>query len=300
MIEFTARDFEDLCRDGEVRAQLGAHEERRRKGLRHFWLYLLGTLLLAVLIPLSLIGNGWPVAGVIIGIIVLIVGLVLATRPLARAKTELKHPVLETLAGRGGMEYLADGFDPPVFPDASRPLFGGVTSYSFTDLFHGTDAEGRKYALYEGNLVRGSGKNSHTVFTGQFYAFQRRSGSAGQSVVVPDKGIFNFIKPSGLDRVRFDGDAEFEKKFEVYTSEPASTLKLLDAEARRRLVELRALGRVYAYIGPEDVLVGIWGKNRFEPGSMFSSHPAEARARRMFDEVCAALSVMRTLKAALE
>jgi hypothetical protein len=69
---------------------------------------------------------------------------------------------------------------------------------------------------------------------------------------------------------------------------------------RRRLVELRALGRVFAYIGPEDVLVGIWGHNRFEPGSMFNSRPAEARARLMFDEVCAALSVIRTLKSALD
>jgi hypothetical protein len=300
MIEFTAGDFDELCRDSEVRTQLGAHEERRRKGLRHFWLYLLGASLLAILILLSLIGNGWPVAGFIVAAAVLIVGLIIATRPLGHAKTELKHPVLERLAARGGMEYIPDGFDPPVFPDASRPLFGGISGYKFTDLFHGIDPEGRKYALYEGHLSRGSGKNRQTVFSGQFYAFQRRSRSGGQTVVVPDKGIFNFLKPNGLDRVRFEGDAEFEKKFEVYTSEPSSTLALLDADARRRLVQLRSLGRVFAYVGPEDVLVGVWGHDRFEPGNMFSSRPAEARARLMFDEVCAALSVMRTLKAVLD
>jgi hypothetical protein len=57
---------------------------------------------------------------------------------------------------------------------------------------------------------------------------------------------------------------------------------------------------VFAHIGPEDVLVAIWGKNRFEPGSMFSSRPAEERAKQMFDEVCAALAVVRTLKATLD
>lgn len=299
MIEFTARDFDELCRTGGVRAQLGEHEERRRRGLRHFWLYLLGTLFLTILILLSMIGNGWPVIGVILAVVVFIVGLVLALRPLGQAKAELKLPVLEALAARGGMQYLADGFDPPVFPEGSRPLFGGITSYSFSDLFHGTDAQGKRFALYEGNLTRGSGKNSQTLFSGQFYAFQRGATRSGQTVIVPDKGIFNFAKPSGLDRVRFDGDPEFEKKFEVYTTEPSSALALLDAEVRRRLFELRALGKVWAYVGPDDVLVGIWGKNRFEPGSMFSSRPAEERARRMFDEVCAALSVCRELKATL-
>src|SRR5688572_21449095 len=109
MIEFTARDFEDLCRVEEVRTQLGAHEERRRHGVRHFWLYLLGTLFLAALVLLSLIGYGWPVAGIILGVIILIVRLVLAFRPLSQAKAELKHPILEALAGKGGMEYLPDG-----------------------------------------------------------------------------------------------------------------------------------------------------------------------------------------------
>ena len=143
-------------------------------------------------------------------------------------------------------------------------------------------------------------RTAQTIFSGQFYAFQRRSPGRGETVVVPDKGIFNFIKPSGLDRIRFDGDPEFEKKFEAYTTDPAAALSLLDADVRRRLVELRAIGRVAAFFGPEDVLVGTWGKNRFEPGSMFSSRPAEARARGMFDEVCAALSVTRALKAALD
>ena len=300
MIEFTARDFEDLCRVAEVRVQLGAHEERRRKGVRHFWLYLLGTLLLTVIIPVSLIGYGWPVVGIILAVIVFIVGLVLAFRPLGQAKADLKHPVLEAIAAKGGMDYLPDGFDPPVFPEASRPMFGGITSYTFTDLFHGTDSEGKRFALYEANLVRGSGKNSQTVFSGQFYAFQRAAVRSGETVIVPDKGIFNFAKPSGLDRVRFDGDPDFEKKFEVYTTEPAASLALLGTDVRRKLVELRTIGKVFAYVGPEDVLVGIWGKNRFEPGSMFSSRPAADRARRMFDEVCAALSVLRTLKSALD
>jgi hypothetical protein len=300
LIELTARDFEDLCRAGAVRAQLDTLDQRRRRGVRHFWLHLIGSVLLAALVLISLAGYDWLIAGIILAVIVFIVGLFLALHPLGAAKAELKHPVLETLAGRSGMEYVPDGFDPPAFPEASRPLFGGIASYSFTDLFHGTDADGKRFALYEGNLVRGSGKDAKTLFSGQFYAFQRRSPGRGETAIVPDKGLFNFGKPSGFDRVRFEGDPAFESRFEVYTTEPSATLALLEADARRMLLDLRATGKTFAYVGPEDVLVGVWGKNRFEPGSMFNARPGEQRVKEMFEEVRAALSVIRALKAALD
>ena len=58
--------------------------------------------------------------------------------------------------------------------------------------------------------------------------------------------------------------------------------------------------RLLVYLTPSDAFVAIQGPNRFEPGSMFSSRPAEERAKQMFDEVCAALAVIRALKAALD
>ena len=47
-------------------------------------------------------------------------------------------------------------------------------------------------------------------------------------------------------------------------------------------------------------LVAVAGKNRFEPGSMFRSIAGQARARKMFDEVCATLSTLGKLRSALD
>ena len=194
------------------------------------------------------------------------------------------------------MEYLASGFDPPVFPSAGRALFGGISSHNFTDLFHGTDANGQRFAVYEGTLTRRQGKNTATIFTGQLYAFQRRSGGGGDTAILPDKGLFNFIKPKGMDRVRLESDPDFDRKFEIYSTDEATARILVGSDVRRTLVELRQSGRVYAWIGPEDVLVAHWGKNRFEPGGMFRSRSGAERVRLMFDDVCASMKVMRDLK----
>lgn len=300
MHEYTASHFDELCRDSTVAAEIGTIEEKRRTGVRRFWLLLAGSLILGFVVFVSLVASDWPTTGLILGIVVLVVGIIVGLRPLTAAKEDLKHPVLEGLAKRGGMEYLASGFDPPVFPSAGRILFGGLSSYTFTDLFHGTDERGHRFAVYEGTLQRRQGKNTVTVFTGQFYAFQRRSAGSGETAILPDKGLFNFIKPRGMDRVKFESDPDFEKKFEVYSDAGPAAAALVGADARRQLLEMRQSGRVYAYVGPEDVLVAHWGKNRFEPGSMFRARSGQERAKLMFDDVCAATTVLRRLKSALD
>mgnify|MGYP006202698003 CR=1 FL=1 len=128
---------------------------------------------------------------------------------------------------------------------------------------------------------------------------QRRSRSGGETAILADKGLFNFIKPKGMNRVKFESDPAFEKKFEVYSTEPAGALAIVDADVRRALLELRGRGRVSAYVGPEDVLVAVWGKNRFEAGSMFRSRGGRERVQAMFDDVRASMAVLRRLRAAL-
>ena len=66
------------------------------------------------------------------------------------------------------------------------------------------------------------------------------------------------------------------------------------------MLELRQAGRVFAYVGPEDVFVAATGKNKFEAGSMFRATAGEERVRTMFDEVCESLGHLRALKAGLD
>jgi hypothetical protein len=300
VIEFADRDFDDLCSTGRVRLEMDALEERRRSGVRRFWLILAISLVLAAAILFWLWSMEGPVAAIIAALAIVGLALGMGFAPLTKAKRELKQPVLEVLSEKGGLQYHAVGFEPPVFPEASRILFGGISNYNFSDLFWGTDGEGKRYAVYEGTLSRRQGKHTITVFTGQMYAFQRRITGHAQVAILPDKGLFNFIKPKGMERVRFDSDPDFDRKFEVYADQPSAALSLVGTDVRRLLLELRQQGRVFAYVGPDDVLVAIWGKDRFEPGSMFRGRPARERVRTMFDDVCQALRTTRRLKGAFD
>lgn len=301
MTEFTADHFQSLCSAGPVRAQIDTTETNRKSAVKKFWTFLI--LGLAISIAAGFVLGGIDMTVGMFAFVGLVVGtLFLAFRPLSKASNALKLPVLEALAEQGNLTYVPEGFEPPIFASASKALFGSwLSTTSFTDLITGTDPEGRNFAVYEATLHRGSGKHKQEVFSGQIYAFERRAGGEATTVIVPDRGMFNFVKPErGMERVKFEQDAEFESRFEVYSTSPADAQALLSSsEFRRRLVEHRGKGKLFLYAGPSEALIAVTGPDRFEPGSMFKSMAGEERVRRMFDEVCESLRILNELKAAL-
>ena len=303
MIQLTSADFHTLCAAGTVRERIGALEGERKAAVRKFWLRGSAGLALAVAALATLLNAGWGAVAFLVFAAFLVATIIAAGGPLIAAREGLKHPVLEEVARKAGLEYMPAGFTPPAFASARALLFGGggFCSETYTDLFNGKDEEGRGFAVYEAGLQRRAGKNTYSVFSGQIYAIQRRPGRHGHIAIVPDKKILNFWKPaSDMERVRIEGDEAFEKKFEVYATDPMEARALLfDSAFRARLLELRKAGRVFVYAGPEEALVAATGKDRFEPGSMLRSRPGEERARLMFDEVCASLELLRALKAKL-
>ncbi|MDB5693464.1 MAG: hypothetical protein JWO81_2527 [Alphaproteobacteria bacterium] len=302
MIELSADCFNDICRDPPVREQLGALETNRAAAVRRFWTWMGLAVVLAVGACVSLAWTGWGNFSFFAAFLFVVLGFAIGYSALSKVSEGLKKPVLEALAAKAGMEYLEKGFSPPAYPEARKALFGNwLSTESFTDLFHGKDEDGRNFAVYEADLQRGSGKNRQRIFHGQIYAVERRPSSGATTVIVPDRGLFNFFKPvSGMERVKLESDAEFEKKFEVYgTSEMEARQLLFDTDFRRRLLELREKGRVFVYVGAADALVAATGGDRFEPGSMLRSRPGDDRVRSMVDDVCAALATLRALKARL-
>ena len=303
MIQLTNGDFQTLCSAGIVRERIGALEGERKAAVRKFWLRGSLGLALAAAALAALLNAGWEVVAFLVFAALLVGTFIAAAAPLMAAREGLKHPVLDEVARKAGLEYLPDDFTPPALASACALLFGGggFCSETYSDLFNGRDEEGRGLAVYEACLQRRAGKNSYVVFSGQIYAVQRRPGAQGRTVVVPDKKIFNFWKPaSDMERVRIEGDPAFEKKFEVYSTHPMEARELLfDTAFRARLLELRKAGRVFVYAGPEEALVAATGKDRFEPGSMLRSRPGEERVKLMFDDVCASLELLRALKAKL-
>ena len=299
MTEFTASQFDALCATDQVRGQIETIETSRKAAVKKFWLMLIGGMV-GVLVLTVIAVSVFPVATIFV-LIGGIVGVIfLANGPLNKAKRALKLPVLEALAAQGNMQYQADRFGPPGYANAERALFGGfLSSASFTDLFKGVDAEGREVAVYEGLLQRRQGKSTVTVFQGQMYAFKRGGAAQGTTVIVPDKGMFNFFKPGkGMERVKFPDHPEFEKRFEVYSTAPAEAQALLGSvTARERLLALRAKGQLFGYVAADEALFAITGKDRFEPGSMFKSTSGQDRTKAMFDEVCESMGVLKDLRA---
>jgi hypothetical protein len=302
MIELTESHYRDLCGAARVHHEVSTLADRRRSALLMFWLFLVVGLALAGLAFWIAFTNDQLILGTILASVIAIGAVGAAAIPISKVGRDLKLPVLETLAGQCGLTYASRGFVPPVFDEAGVPLFGKwLTSRHFTDLFQGTDADGRRFAIYEAYLTRSSGKSTTIVFTGQVYAFQRRGRGGASIIVVPDWGILNvFNTAPGMEKVTFDGDPEFERMFEVRAERPHEALALLGAEMRRKFLELRQSGRIMAWFGPEDVFVAIVGKNRFEAGSMFRGRSGEERVRLMFDDVGASLATLRSLRASLD
>lgn len=301
MIEYSDQDYRDICHAGAVQAEMGGLDERRHAVILRFWLFLIGAILVSGGIAWLFVATGAINLAIWLGIVAFFFGLGFAMKPLASLGREIKEPVLGALARKGGLAYMADGFAPPVYPDARQALFGKwLSSEAFSDLFHGNDQDGLRIAFYEATLRRRSGRSTYVVFSGQIYAFQRRAQASAEIVIVPDRGLFNFFKPApGAERVKFEADPEFEKKFEVYATEAGAAQLLIGSDVRRALLELRQAGRVFAYVGGEDAFVAVTGKNRFEPGGMFRSTPSDQRIRAMFDDVCASVTLLERLKAAL-
>lgn len=301
MTEFTADHFDEICNADTVKAQIEGIESARSAAVKAFWMFVVGgglaTLVLAVL--------AFNVNGTL-GAIVLVAGVVgvmfLALGPLEKARKSLKQPVLEALAARGGMAYFADRFEPPFYVGVRKALFGGwLSDQTFTDLFQGKFDDGKGFALYEATLCQGSGKNKQTIFQGQMYGFETGAGSGDVTVITPDKGLFNFFKPGpGMQRVKFDSNPEFEKRFEVYSTNPSRATGLFGSPTlQARLLELRGRnGKVFGYIGPNEVLFAITGTDRFEPGSMFKAIDGQARVKLMFDDVCGEIALLKELRAA--
>jgi hypothetical protein len=299
MLELDAGQFRHVCAEEGVAERIGSIESERRAAVRTFWIRSATGLLLAAAALLSLLQAGWEAPAYILGSLFLCGGIVAATVPLSLVKEGLKQPVLDALARRCGLEYIAADFDPPVYGHARPLLWGGLSCESFTDLFHGADEEGRGSAVYEARLQRKSGKSNVVVFSGQMYAIERKPGTKGVTVIVPDRKFLNVFKPArDMERVRIEGDDAFERRFEVYSTAPMEARHLLfSVDLRRRLLALREEGQVLVYLSPQEALVAARSrKDRFEPGSMFRSRSGEERVKQMFNDLAGSLDTLREFK----
>lgn len=120
--------------------------------------------------------------------------------------------------------------------------------------------------------------------------------ASGVTIVVPDRGLFNFFTPrSDMDRVKFGDHPEFEKSFEVYSTISTEAQSLLTPSTREMLLKLKGAGKLFAYVSDGTALVAITGDKRFEPGRFLIISGARDQLRSMFEDVRTSLGVLGKL-----
>lgn len=292
-----AGEFQRLC-DGELKADLDRSEAIRSAGVNRFWLRLAivvvvgGALVAVAAVYFDLIGF-WAAS-----VLALVVGAIVVPGPLAQARRAIKGPIAQAVARHHQLTW-TEGVLLEALVKAERPLFGAVTRRSFGDAWSG-EIDGRAFCVAEQTLTRQAGKNSVTVFQGHLWRLAAGRGYPDVTLALPDKGAFNlFEQRGGMTKVRFENDVGFEGAFELFGSDADATRSLFTAELRAELTALKAdAGRVWLYLGGDDVIVAVAGGDRFEPGSLFKRTPGVERARTMWNEVEGAVGFARRLAAA--
>lgn len=191
-------------------------------------------------VPRQLVGGlGLAVAGAMVA---------WGQAPVSTFKREIKAHILTGLAGRYGLRYSERPIQPR--PDRAFASMGLLPKYdrlAFEDYFEG-EVRGVRVSLCEAQLKvrRGGGKRKteHVVFQGVLatLAFPKRF--QGQTVVVSDAGILNWVERFQRDGERVSlEDPAFEGAFEVYSTDQVEARYLLTPTFMERLLALhRSLG----------------------------------------------------------
>lgn len=291
----TSVDFDRLC-DGPLASAIAGLEGARQTAMQRFGWIMVGAGALGLVAAFLVPGLAFKA---FILFFVLVVGYMVASVPLSRAARTLKEPALIAIGQARGLSHQAGSFSADGY-DAIHPLFGRPGGRTFRDRFEGDD-NGRRFILYEASLVSGSGKSRRDVFNGLIFNVARRP-VQGETVVIPDRGLFNFFSPGrGMERVRFEDDPTFEQGLEVYSTRPDEARALINPVVREQLKTWRsAHGKVIVRLAGDQATVALASPgDRFEVGSMFQSIPGRERVRVIWDDLEEALGLMRQITGTL-
>ncbi|MEL6661544.1 MAG: DUF3137 domain-containing protein [Pseudomonadota bacterium] len=187
---------------------------------------------------------------------------------------------------------------------------GMVPSYDrskFEDHLYGSH-KGVAFEFFEANLKQRRTTTSNgrtrtkyvTVFDGQCLRFDFHKRFFGETLVRRDAGWFNaFGGRSGMDRARLE-DPEFEKAFEVYTTDQVEARFLLTPDMMQSLVDLERTFRgdkLRCAFSGEEMFIAVEGGNLFEPGTMFKPLDNPERVRELLMDFAAVFNLIEKVSA---
>lgn len=297
-------DFPRIWRE-QCAPALAALESERKGAVRT--LAIGAAFAAAVFIGINFIGEQ-PV-WVIVPLVLLAIGaLVFGGIKLAavskKAKGALIHPAVTAL----GFRHRESGFQPPAF-DMLREyrLLPGHEKAQFEDMIegeaHDADNGGGDFAICEAHLTvkvrTKNGSHDVTVFRGLIGRVTHPAKVLGQTVLQRDAGIFNAMAaPSGMKRAGL-GAPEFEKTFELFTTDQVEARYLVTPLVMQQLLALEAQfkgKKVRAAFAGGALVFALESRNLFEPGSPFSSFNNPKRMHSLIADLAAVRSLVLSLR----
>lgn len=138
-----------------------------------------------------------------------------------------------------------------------------------------------------------------TVFKGQCWVINAPKTFHGVTRVARDSGVFNALGALGsnISRAKLESP-DFEKAFEVYTTDQVESRYLLTPDVMQAFLDLE---RVYkgkklrATFEGNKIYVAIEGGDLFEPGSMFSSLDDPNRVGDLLEDIATVFHLVDVL-----
>lgn len=238
------------------------------------------------------------IAGGVIG-----VGAIIAYQALAQFARTLKREYCTHIAEAMGASFVLSSFEPPALNRFRQlRLLPNYDRSHFEDLFSGAH-KGARYELYEARLQQrrtdSKGRTRYTtVFRGQLIRMQFPRDFLGVTIVRRDAGVFNVFGGGEVDGRRLERVglvSEFEKVFEVWSSDQVEARYLLHPVMMARLIDLEKglhAKRLRCAFENGELLVAVEGGNLFEPGDLFKPLVDPTRARRIVNEIAGVVRVM--------
>ncbi len=293
-------DFKDFPRifQDDIRPALQANEFARIKAAdrarKATWI---GGLVGVGGVLLSLLALKVPQLAIVAGIAGMgIVGV--GRQPLSAIAKEAKSMIVEPIARHLALDFLpVPGNVDSIYDHKRVGLVPGWDRSAYEDLIvgnrNGIDFEFFEAHLEEKRTTRDSNGRTQTrwvtVFRGQCIRFDFHKRFFGQTLITRDAGFFNFMgnmTMGDLERARLESP-DFEKAFEVYTSDQVEARFLLTPDFMQRLVDLEDVfhgKRLRCAFDGGEMFIAVEGADLFEPGSMFTPLDNPERTRDLLND----------------
>lgn len=301
------RDFEQIFNE-RIRPALLEREEDRIKATKRAiqCRWIAGALVAAGVLGGVLFQTIW--VAVVIGFIGVIVyaGGEHGVNQLAK---EAKSLIVVPIAEQFGLNFTVNpGQVQSIRRHRDLGIVPGWDRAKYEDLITGRRRE-VDFELFEAHLeekrtTRDSRGNTRTtwvtVFKGQCLRLDFHKTFYGRTLVTRDAGLFNrFGGGRGMQRAGLE-DPEFERIFEVYTTDQVESRYLLTPDLMQKLVDMERTfkgGKLKACFDGGEMLITVQGGNLFEPGSMFKPLDSPDRVRELLEDFNAVFNIIDAVTA---